>query len=62
MNIPVNAISPVSAAHLRDKLQKLSLLLSGQPVVIGDGIRVAASQHPAGIPFCKDLLAKKFVV
>lgn len=61
VNIPVNAISPVSASHLRDKLQKLTLLLSGQPVVIGDGIRISAAQHPAGVPFCKDLLAKKFV-
>ncbi|KAK3930721.1 Nucleoporin GLE1 [Frankliniella fusca] len=61
VNIPVNAISPVNASHLRDKFQKLSLLLSGQPVSIADGVRVSASQHPAGIPFCKDLLAKKFV-
>lgn len=61
VNIPVNAISPVNASHLRDKLQKLTLLLSGQPVSIADGVRVSASQHPAGIPFCKDLLAKKFV-
>ncbi|XP_034239370.1 nucleoporin GLE1 [Thrips palmi] len=61
VNIPVNAISPVNASHLRDKLQKLSHLLSGHPVVVGDGARVSAAQHPAGIPFCKDLLAKKFV-
>jgi nucleoporin GLE1 len=61
VNIPVNAISPVSADHLQDKLLRLSRLISGQPVEVGHG-QVIASSHPEGIAFCKNLLAKKFVV
>jgi nucleoporin GLE1 len=61
VNTPVNAISPASAHHLRDKLVKLSKLISGQPVELGRG-HVVASAHPEGIAFCKNLLAKKFVV
>lgn len=60
VNIPVNAISPISADHLQDKLFRLSRLISGQPVEVGHG-QVIASSHPEGIAFCKNLLAKKFV-
>ncbi|KAK6625387.1 hypothetical protein RUM43_005684 [Polyplax serrata] len=60
VTIPVNAISPVSAAHLVDKYTKLNYLLAGKPVEVGD-IKLNASQHPLGIAFCKNLLAKKFV-
>jgi hypothetical protein len=63
VNIPVNAISPRSAEHLEDKLFKLSRLISGQSVeVIHGKPPVAASSHPEGIVFCKNLLAKKLVV
>lgn len=61
VTIPVNAISPVSGAHLTDKYVKLHDLLSGKMVEVGD-VRVSASQHPLGIAYCKNLLAKKFVV
>lgn len=61
MNIPLNAISPTSAEHLQDKLLKLSRLISGQPVEAGHS-QFVASKHPEGIIFCKNLLAKKFVV
>ncbi|KAK7789762.1 hypothetical protein R5R35_013932 [Gryllus longicercus] len=62
VNTPVNAISPISASHLQDKFLKLHRLLSGQAVDSGSGrSHFSASQHPQGIAFCKDLLAKKFV-
>ncbi|KAJ9592389.1 hypothetical protein L9F63_015957 [Diploptera punctata] len=61
VNIPLNAISPTSAAHLQDKLIKLSRLISGQPVEAGQ-TRISASSHPQGIAFCKNLMAKKFVL
>lgn len=61
VNVPVNAISPTSANHLQDKFFKLSRLISGQLVETGLG-KIAASSHPEGIAFCKNLLAHKFVV
>ena len=61
VNTPVNAIAPTSGAHLRDKLQKICAVLSGQQVDVGNK-RVAARDHPAGITFCKNLFAMKIVV
>ncbi|XP_011647918.1 nucleoporin GLE1 isoform X2 [Pogonomyrmex barbatus] len=54
INIPVNAISGVSEQHLRDKYDRLQNLLIGKlpPNVI---------QHPQGVIFCKNHLAKKIV-
>ncbi|XP_043191527.1 nucleoporin GLE1-like [Amphibalanus amphitrite] len=60
VNTPINAISPVSTAHLRDKLDKLRQLLRGQPVAVAGG-QVSAASHPNGVAFCLDLVAKKFV-
>ncbi|XP_073982927.1 gle1 RNA export mediator [Rhodnius prolixus] len=60
VNLPVNAISPVSAAHLMDKLKKLSTLLQGQYVTVADK-RVSASNHPLGVFYCMNLLAEKIV-
>ncbi|XP_013383665.1 nucleoporin GLE1 [Lingula anatina] len=60
VNLPVNAISKVNGAHLRDKLEKLCSLLAGQPVEVSNKM-VKAAEHPAGINFCKDLLAKKIL-
>nr|CAD7396158.1 unnamed protein product [Timema poppensis] len=60
VNVPVNAISHVSSAHMTDKYIKLSRLISGQPVEVG-GSTISASRHPQGVAFCKNLLAKKFV-
>nr|CAD7591372.1 unnamed protein product [Timema genevievae] len=60
VNVPVNAISHVSSAHMTDKYIKLSRLISGQPVEAG-GSTISASRHPQGVAFCKNLLAKKFV-
>lgn len=61
VNVPVNAISPVSKEHLLDKYQRLHSLISGKKVPIGEKSFIA-SQHPDGVAFCKDLLAKKFVM
>ncbi len=61
MNTPVNAISSVSGSHVRDKLDKITRLLSGQPVDVGNK-RITAKCHPGGVDFCKDLFAKKIVV
>lgn len=61
VNIPVNAISAVSGAHLRDKLQRLLVLLSGQQVEITNK-RFSVNEHPAALTFCKHLIAKMVVV
>ena len=61
VNTPINAISAVSGLHLKDKLQRVCGLLSGQHVEVG-GHRVTAGDHPGGVAFCKDLFAKKIVV
>lgn len=45
---------------LQDKYQKLSNLLRGNSVEVG-GTSVRSSEHPEGIAFCTDLLARKFV-
>ncbi|XP_076364569.1 gle1 RNA export mediator [Tachypleus tridentatus] len=60
VNIPVNTISDVSGAHLLDKLQRLGNLLSNQTVSVGDH-HVSCREHPNGLAFCYDLLAKKLV-
>ncbi|XP_011138602.1 nucleoporin GLE1 [Harpegnathos saltator] len=54
INIPVNAIAGTNEQHLRDKYDRLQSLLTGRssPNVM---------QHPQGIAFCKDHLAKKIV-
>lgn len=61
VNIPLNAISAVSSQHLQDKYQRLANLLMGKNVEAG-GTVVCAAQHPQGIAFCTNLLAKKFVL
>ncbi|GJQ80834.1 hypothetical protein Trydic_g9420 [Trypoxylus dichotomus] len=61
VNIPVNAISAVNTQHLLDKYMKLSNLLAGNPVPVGDS-QMSAKTHPEGTAFCTDLLAKKFIL
>lgn len=61
VNIPVNAISAVTAQHLEDKFVKLKQLLSGMQVIAGD-VQFSAADHPLGVHYCTMLLAKKFVV
>ena len=60
VNTPVNAISPASASHLQDKLDRLRNLLQGRSIVI-DERSFSASQHPGGIEYCLELLSKKLV-
>lgn len=60
VNTPVNALSSVSASHMRDKYDKLSKLLKGERVQVLD-IYVTATQHPQGLFYCTALLAKKIV-
>lgn len=60
VNTPVNALSSVSGAHIRDKYDKLSKLLKGEKVQVLD-IYVTATQHPQGLAYCTALLAKKIV-
>lgn len=57
VNTPVNAISPVNSAHLRDKLLKIRTLLQGQTVEVS-GKRINPRDMPEGIMFCKNLTAK----
>lgn len=61
LNTPVNSIAAVSAMHLQDKFEKISHLLAGNHVSIGD-FHFNASEHPLGIKYCTFLLAKKFIV
>lgn len=60
VNTPVNAISPLNGSHIKDKFQKLSDLLNGNKVLIGDAY-ISAAQHPQGKAYCTDLLARKIV-
>lgn len=60
VNVPVNAISGVSAAHLNDKLKKLHSLLSGQQVLINSK-PFNPTQHPLGLTYSTYLLAEKIV-
>ena len=60
VNVPVNAISPQSAQHLQDKLDKLLNLLRGNFIEVPPR-RFKATQHPGGIEYCADLLARKLV-
>jgi len=60
VNVPINAISPQSGQHLVDKLDKLVNLLRGNVVEVPPR-RFKATQHPGGIEYCTDLLAKKLV-
>jgi nucleoporin GLE1 len=61
VNICVNALSGGTADHLKDKLVRMSRIISGQHMEFGHG-QVLASSHPEAIAFCRILLAKKFVV
>ncbi|XP_045171879.2 mRNA export factor GLE1-like [Mercenaria mercenaria] len=60
VNTSINAISPVSGDHLRDKLKRLLQLLSCQPVEVS-GRRIRLDQHAQGPVFCKHLIAKMIV-
>ncbi|KAG4069811.1 hypothetical protein HA402_006826 [Bradysia odoriphaga] len=60
VNILLNSISSVDAAHLKNRYDRLALMLSGNSVEIG-GTRVTPSQHPLGIRFVNLLVAKMFV-
>ena len=57
----MNAISPTSGAHLRDKLKRILEVLGGQHVDVG-GRRVSANENVTGVAFVKDLFAEKIVV
>lgn len=60
INVPVNAIASVSAAHFTDKYDRLFNLLNGKPVQV-DSDQIIASD-PVINTYCKQLLAKKFLV
>nr|XP_023020424.1 nucleoporin GLE1 [Leptinotarsa decemlineata] len=61
INLPVNSLSGVNSEHILDKFNRLKALLNGQDVAVGND-KINASKHPQGVPFCMDLLAKKFVL
>jgi len=60
INTPINTISSQSGAHLREKLTRLTAVLAGQHVEVGNH-RVSAAENVVGIPFVKDLFAGKIV-
>ena len=63
INTPVNAITARSSADVRDKYEKLRLLLSGGEVeVVGDRRLCAATGHPQGLAYVRYLAAKQFVM
>ena len=63
INTPVNAITARSSADVRDKYEKLRLLLSGGEVeVVGDRRLCAATGHPQGLAYVRYLAAKQFVL
>ena len=57
---PLNAISDVTAEHLKDKLSKLIALTNGQPVQATESTRFQASSLPE-LYYAKNLLAKKLI-
>ena len=57
---PLNAISDVTAEHLKDKLTKLIALTNGQPVQVTESTRFQATSMPELI-YAKNLLAKKLI-
>lgn len=59
--VPVNAISPLNEKHLQDKLSKLVCVLNGSAVPL-DNTMFRATEHPLGVLFCTNVLAKTFVV
>ncbi|XP_065830771.1 mRNA export factor GLE1-like [Oscarella lobularis] len=61
VSVPVNAISSQSAAHLRDKVSRLSDLLNGKTVEVS-GAKINVGVHKDGSLFCLDYLAKKLVL
>lgn len=61
VNTPVNTLTDATPHHLLDKYVKLNNVLSGKVVEIC-GERINVAQHPHGIDFCMDLLARKFVL
>ena len=60
VNTPVNAISPTSSAHLKDKLERLQKLLRGEAVAVGTE-SVSTAMNPLFPDYVKQLVAKKFV-
>nr|CAG4641731.1 EOG090X0755 [Eurycercus lamellatus] len=57
---PMNEISDRSGQHLQDKLDRLRNLLLGNMVEAGTK-KISASQHPDGIAYCLNLLARRLV-
>ena len=63
INTPVNAITARSSADIRDKFEKLRLLLSGAEVdIVGNRRLSAAAGHPQGLAYVRHLTAKQFVL
>ncbi|XP_053965620.1 mRNA export factor Gle1 [Anastrepha ludens] len=60
INIPLNAISAVSAQHLQDKFERIFNFLNGQPLKTAEG-QVSVNDHPLGRNYCLLLTAKRFV-
>ena len=60
VNLPINAISQQAGQHLQDILDKLVNFLRGNVIDVPPR-RLEATQHPGGIEYCADLLARKLV-
>jgi nucleoporin GLE1 len=61
VNTLINAISAQSGSQLRDKLQKLTDLVNGRPIRIGEET-VTTTRYPGGVAFCQYYIARKIAV
>ncbi|GAB1604587.1 nucleoporin GLE1-like [Argonauta hians] len=59
-NTLINAISPVSGNHLKDKLMKLTMLVQGQTIEVSNK-DISAKDEPEGITYTIYLIAKMIV-
>lgn len=60
ITIPINTISGLSGSHVRDKLDRLLMFLSGQSVEV-TGKRVSCRDHPLALTYSKGIIAQQFV-
>ncbi|CAI9734478.1 mRNA export factor GLE1-like [Octopus vulgaris] len=60
-NTLINAISPVSGTHLKDKLTKLTMLVQGQTIEVSNK-HISTKEQPEGITYAIFFIAKMIVI
>jgi len=61
INTAINAISDYSPKHLLDKIERLTKLLNGDVIELGDK-KISTAGDPDAHAYCKDTVAKKLVL